>query len=249
MNNSEKMISVDLGRPKSRMILVSSAILLLAALILWKQQRYDDRILIAFNYFFNHKIYIQFFQFLSRYGMGIIALLFSLLIFLSLRNGGFEKDNAVFIFILFSFAIGGIAGDLIKEIVDRSRPVFNLAGAIAQTEVSDSPSFPSGHTVKSMALALPFVMMALNKYIITRVFKITVLSLAILVSFSRIALQKHYLSDVLSGISVALFFMLIAAWVVNRMLELRKFDNPKLMLLNKRLGFVFIVLAIFLILI
>lgn len=150
-------------------------------------------------------------------------------------------------FILLSFALGSIAGDLMKEIIGRARPVSELAGVIAQTDPSGSYSFPSGHATKSMGLALPFVIMALNNDVITKIFKVIILLLAALVCCSRIALQKHYLSDVLAGISVALFFILIAAWVTNYINKRRNLDELKLATLNKKLGFIFIGLAFLLI--
>jgi undecaprenyl-diphosphatase len=178
--------------------------------------------------------------------MGIISLSFSILIFFSLKNKNLTHNNTMFMFILFSFGIGSIAGDIMKEIVDRARPVVELAGVLSQTELSDTPSFPSGHTVKSMSLALPFLIMALNKDSINKVFKIIVLSFAMLVSISRIALQKHYLSDILAGIAVALFFMLVAVFIANLIYKRRNIDEMKILQMNKRLGFVFIGLAVLL---
>ena len=138
---------------------------------------------------------------------------------------------------------------LLKEIVDRARPVAELMGFLIQTEISDTPSFPSGHTVKSMSLALPFVIMALNKDPITKAFKIIVLSFAILVSISRIALQKHYLSDVIAGIAVALFFILVAIFIANRIYKRRNITEMKIAQFTKRFGFIFLGLAVLLCLI
>ena len=116
----------------------------------------------------------------------------------------------------------------------------------AQRLTPHSPSFPSGHATKSMGLALPFVIMALNKDPITKIFKILISLFAILVCYSRIALQKHFLSDVLAGIAIALFFVFTAVWVVNCFYKRRNMDDNKLSFMNKRLGFIFAVLAILL---
>ena len=70
------------------------------------------------------------------------------------------------------------------------------------------------------------------------------LLLAMLVCYSRIALQKHYLSDILAGVGTALFFLLIVVWVVNYFYRLQKMDEKKLYLMNKRLRFVFLGLAV-----
>ena len=150
---------------------------------------------------------------------------------------------------MFSFAFGSIAGDLLKEVIGRSRPVMELTGKIMLSDLSDTSSFPSGHATKSMGLALPFVIVASNKDTITKIFKIIVLLFATLVCYSRIALQKHFLSDVLAGIAIALFFVFVALWIVNFIYKRRSIDEKKLSDLNKRLGFIFTGLAILLYLI
>ena len=147
---------------------------------------------------------------------------------------------------MFSFAFGSIAGDLLKEVIGRSRPVMELTGKIMLSDLSDTSSFPSGHATKSMGLALPFVIVASNKDTITKIFKIIVLLFATLVCYSRIALQKHFLSDVLAGIAIALFFVFVALWIVNFIYKRRSIDEKKLSDLNKRLGFIFTGLAILL---
>lgn len=238
---------IVIPQAKATMIFISSIILFIVALILWKHQQFENNILIQCNYFFGKEIYLHFFQFISRYGTGIISMLFSVLIFLSFQKKQLEHNSTLFMFIILSFALSSIAGDLMKEIVGRARPVSELAGVLAQTEPSGTYSFPSGHAAKSMGLALPFVIMALNKDVITKISKFIALLLATLVCCSRIALQRHYLSDVLAGISVALFFIVIAIWIVNNINRRRNLDELKLAKLNKRLGFIFIGLAIFLI--
>ena len=150
---------------------------------------------------------------------------------------------------MFSFAFGSIAGDLLKEVIGRSRPVMELTGKIMLSDLSDTSSFPSGHATKSMGLALPFVIVASNKDTITKIFKIIVLLFATLVCYSRIALQKHFLSDVLAGIAIALFLVFVALWIVNFIYKRRSIDEKKLSDLNKRLGFIFTGLAILLYLI
>ena len=147
---------------------------------------------------------------------------------------------------MFSFAFGSIAGDLLKEVIGRSRPVMELTGKIMLSDLSDTSSFPSGHATKSMGLALPFVIVASNKDTITKIFKIIVLLFATLVCYSRIALQKHFLSDVSAGVAIALFFVFVSLWIVNFIYKRRNIDEKKLSDLNKRLGFIFTGLAILL---
>lgn len=246
MSNNEKLISIEMSHTKMITILASSLLIFIVAIILWKQQEIDYNILIKNNIIYENELYLQFFKYISHFGMGIISIMYSLLIFLSFKKEELKHNRALFLFIIFCFALGSIAGDLLKEIIDRARPAVELSGNIILTEVSDTSSFPSGHATKSMGLALPFVIMALNKDTTTKIFKILVFLFAILVCYSRIALQKHFLSDVLAGIAIALFFVFVAIWIVNNIYKRRNMDGQKLSVLNKKLGFIFIGLAILL---
>lgn len=246
MNDNEKLISIEMSHLKMITILASSSLLFIVAIILWKQQEIDYSIVIKNNIIYENELYLQFFKYISRFGMGIISIMYSLLIFLSFQKEELKHNSALFLYIIFCFALSSITGDLLQQIIDRTRPVVELSGRIKLTKLSDTPSFPSGHATKSMGLALPFVIMALNKDPITKIFKILVSLFAVLVCYSRIALQKHFLSDVLAGIAIALFFVFIAVWVVNSFYKRRNMDANKLSFMNKRLGFIFVGLAILL---
>jgi membrane-associated phospholipid phosphatase len=95
-----------------------------------------------------------------------------------------------------------------------------------------------------MTLALPFVLVAASKDFTTRLVKILSLTSAVLVCYSRIALQRHYLSDVLAGLGIALLFVVIGIWIANYFYERRKIGQAMLVTLSKRLGFVFFGLAV-----
>ena len=244
MNEDNESIIIELSPKKKIIILFSSLVLLLISIILWKQQNIDHNIVIAQNIIYNNLLYLKFFKFISHYGMGIISILYSLLIFLSYKKKELKQNKKLFLFIIFSFALGSIAGDLLKEIIDRARPVIELSGKIILKEVSDTSSFPSGHATKSMALALPFIILALNNNTTNKIFKFIIILLATLVCYSRIALQKHYLSDVLAGIAVALFFVFVTVWIANNTYKRRNMDENKLSVLNKKLGLIFLGLAV-----
>ena len=97
-----------------------------------------------------------------------------------------------------------------------------------------------------MALALPFVVMASNKNILNKIIKVIVLFIGLMVCYSRIALQKHYLSDVLGGIAIAMLFVIISIWIVNFAYQKMKLDSEKQKMMNKRLGFILIGFSILL---
>jgi len=244
MNISSGQIRIAISRNKSIVILISSVVFYLAAILLWNQQELDSAFVIKQNFIFSTQSYLQTAQFISKYGMGLISLSFAILLFKTQKDVKHRINQPIFFFILISFGLGSIAGDLLKEVVDRARPVIELSGQIIQTKVPGSPSFPSGHATKSMALALPFVLIASNTGTLIRLIKVITLLLAMLVCYSRIALQKHYLSDILAGAGTALFFLLITVWVVNYFYRLQKMDEKKLYLMNKRLRIIFLGLAV-----
>ena len=79
---------------------------------------------------------------------------------------------------------------LVKILIMRPRPFEILETAsIVSTNLS---SFPSGHSMAAFAL-LPFVSVMWEKY------SYAFWLMAILIAFSRIYLQVHYLSDIVAG--------------------------------------------------
>jgi membrane-associated phospholipid phosphatase len=244
-----KVISNYISTTKLIVIFVASAISFTAAAIIWQQKGLDNAIVIQHNFIYENTFLLTFFRFWSRYGMGLIALLYGLLVFLSFKYEELASSRPLFMFMLFAFAFASISGDLLKEVINRARPAVALAGQIANTVNSNSPAFPSGHATKSLALALPYLLAATGKDIKTRALKIIALISALLVSYSRIALQRHYISDILGALGVALFFIPIAYWFVNMFYRKNEVDQAKLDQMSKRLGVVFLLLAVVLCLI
>jgi membrane-associated phospholipid phosphatase len=117
---------------------------------------------------------------------------------------------------------------------------------VAIKQISETPAFPSGHAAKSMALTLPFVLLASRKGNIIIVAKVLLLLVAVLVCYSRIALQAHFLSDVIAGVGTALFFIPFAIWFTNKFYIRRKISEFNLSQLSKKLILIFIALTVIL---
>ena len=249
MNKVEKAISIEISQKKIATVLIFSALFFIISILLWIQKDIDNSVVIWSNYVYENESSLKFFKFISRFGMGIISLMYTILILLSFKNKELGHIKTLFLFVILTFAMSSVAGDLLKEVMGRSRPVVELSGKIMLKDISDTTSFPSGHATKSMGLALPFIIMALNKGTITKIFKVLIFLFAILVCYSRIALQKHFLSDVLAGMAIALFFVFVAIQVANYLYKRRNTDEIELSFLNKKLGFIFTGLAVLLCLI
>ena len=89
---------------------------------------------------------------------------------------------------------------LIKEIIQRERPISQLI------EISGY-SFPSGHATLSTTLAFSLYLILKDKVIYNKLLLIICIVFPILISFSRVYLCVHYLSDIIAGIALGLIWV------------------------------------------
>lgn len=102
-------------------------------------------------------------------------------------------------------AVGGSAASVyfLKHIFYRARPLTEAL------YLESSSSFPSGHATMAMAL-YGFIFWAVYKFDHHKIKKIFLIFLGILiplVGISRLYLGVHYLSDVLAGFAIGLFWL------------------------------------------
>ncbi|WP_310910070.1 phosphatase PAP2 family protein [Clostridium estertheticum] len=110
---------------------------------------------------------------------------------------------------LLALLLSTILGDLVKHVVKRIRPSANIPSVNLLIVKPLSYSFPSGHTTSSFAVA----------GVLARYFKeyaLEFLSLAFLISFSRLYLYVHYPTDVLAGIILGLICSGIIIYVFDK---------------------------------
>ena len=88
---------------------------------------------------------------------------------------------------------------LIKEIIQRERPISQLI------EISGY-SFPSGHATLSTTLAFSLYLILKDKVIYNKLLLIICIIFPLLISFSIVYLCVHYLSDIISGITLGLIW-------------------------------------------
>ncbi|KAL5012265.1 hypothetical protein ScPMuIL_010816 [Solemya velum] len=99
---------------------------------------------------------------------------------------------------------------LIKLVIRRNRPASNKQDMFATVSV-DQFSFPSGHTSRAVLLTLLFSLHVLDSPTTSAV---TVLW-AVCVSFSRVMLGRHHVTDVVCGIIVGVMEYIIVSsyWI------------------------------------
>jgi membrane-associated phospholipid phosphatase len=163
-----EFVSNNISKTKTISILGTLLVVLAAAVVLWLTQDLDSRIVIGHNFIYEKSLYLNTFQIVSRYGMAFIAVVFGILALLTYKFEELEPLRPLFLLIIFTFGLGSISGDVLKGILNRARPIGELAGQIASTAPAGSPAFPSGHATKSMTLALPFFLVAAGKDFATR---------------------------------------------------------------------------------
>lgn len=108
-----------------------------------------------------------------------------------------------------SLVLTTILGEgVIKHLIRRSRPFISIRERTLLISKPMTYSFPSGHSASSFAVAGIFIIMnnRLSVYITV---------LAALIAFSRLYLEVHYPTDVITGIILGLLCSIIVCKVFN----------------------------------
>lgn len=230
--------------PVKRFILIASLAVFALSLVLWMEQDFDRRFLLAHNPLRDDPAIVALSRAFTRFGMSSICLMLLACIAASSRIPALRETRAVLLVVVFSFAAATLAGELLKVLLGRARPIADLAGQLNAAVRHGSPSFPSGHASKSLALALPFVLIVPSISALVRFVKFALLLAASLVCYSRIVLGAHYLSDVLAGAALAIACVPVAMAAANRIYARGQITPEKLDSVVRRLTAVLCVLTL-----
>lgn len=165
-----------------------------ATILLWIQQHLRNPILTPF------------FQFITMLGnAGFIWILTALLLlaFPKTRKTGFLCSVSL----LGSLVINNL---LLKNLIGRIRPYEMIQNLSILVSAPGDPSFPSGHTASSFAMATVLFLCCPKKY------GVPALILAALISFSRLYLGVHYPTDVLFGLLSGILIGTITVYVFRK---------------------------------
>lgn len=128
------------------------------------------------------------------------------LIVIAILSAIFIKDKKIAISILTNLAIITILNLILKNIVERPRPVgYRL---IDETGYS----FPSGHSMVSSAfygLIIYFIWKNIKNKKLKYISCVLLGILIVLIGISRIYLGVHYASDVLGGFTISIAYLII----------------------------------------
>jgi undecaprenyl-diphosphatase len=204
--------------------LVAAGIALwIAAIFVWTQVGVDKWVLISHTNLRMNELVDGAGHLATRYGMSMIVLVYLVYLLFAFKSVGLRDAFRIYLLVILMFGIAGVAGDVLKEIVDRPRPFVEYAGESYALSPSGSPSFPSGHATKSVALALPFLLFITARDGWHKAVKVLLVILALAVCYSRVLLGAHYVSDVLAGIGMALVCVPLATLLTNKLL--RRMNN------------------------
>ena len=219
---SERDISgvkpLALSRQTISTIVVIAIVLWSSAFFLWMQVELDKWLLISHNGLRTNELVVSVAQVATKYGMSIIVLVYLLYLLFAFKYEKLRDAYRIYLLVFFMFGLAGIGGDILKEIVDRPRPFVEYAGEINALSNAETPAFPSGHATKSMALALPFLLLIAAKDDWHKGVKTLLAVIAFGVCYSRVLLGAHYVSDVLAGVGMALICFPLVTLLNNKIL-------------------------------
>lgn len=242
----DTLIAVRLSPFALRVIVTAAVTLAALSFLLWMESDFDRDFLLAHNPLRESPALVALCHAISRFGMSAVCLLVLACIAASYRFQAFAEVRPVLLVVVFSFAAAALIGTILKELLGRARPITELAGQLNAAVSHGSASFPSGHAAKSMALALPFVLIVPASSYAMRLVQLALLVTASLVCYSRIVLGAHYLSDVLAGAALALGCVPLAVSAANAIYARGKVDSEKLNSVVKRLSAVLFALMLWL---
>ena len=127
------------------------------------------------------------------------GLLWVLICFIMLLCKSWRKSG---VYLLITLSVGAIAQDVLKDLIQRPRPIMDPAMLLIP--MPTSYSFPSGHTLISFAAATTISAFFLRAGVIFFV-------VALLIGISRVYLGVHYVSDVIGGglLGIAISFIVL----------------------------------------
>lgn len=174
-------------------------------------QNFDSSIYNLMNFLRTNFMDI-FFRTITRFGDEEVLILIAILCLIFIKNRKIGSTIAI------NLASIGLINHVLKEIIQRPRPLIEL-----RMVEESSFSFPSGHAMAGMAF-YGLIMYYIYKYVKNKKVKsiiCTILSiLIILIGISRVYLGVHYVSDVLAGFLLSVVYLVLYITFILKILKI-----------------------------
>ena len=143
---------------------------------------------------------------ITNIGSAYSLIVITILLFCIIKNKKYP------IIITINLIASFIIGQILKFIIRRPRPIDTLIKGIGY-------SYPSGHSLVSMAyfgLIIYLIGIKINNKNIKNILIIFNTILIILISFSRIYLGVHYLTDIVGGMLLAAIYLIVFINIIKK---------------------------------
>ena len=169
---------------------------------------FEAKLIINLQNIFSSEFGISFFKLITYMGSFVgIGLLF-LIIFL--------KDKKLGLIYLLISVFSAIINYLIKSLINRPRPYVSYTEIKNYLQAMGS-SMPSSHSM-IMGIFLIFSVYVITKFInkntLSKLTKIIVGIITILVLISRMVLGQHYITDIIVGFLCGIFIATMSIWLL-----------------------------------
>jgi len=143
---------------------------------------------------------INFSEFISVLFDTVSMIIISIIIAVIFLWKHYKKESLLFIFIILASALVSL---ILKNLIERPRPINALV-----TETSYA--FPSGHSVTAVVFFGFLIYSAFKKSKSNALKMFTAIAsvfMILLIGFTRLYLNVHWLSDIIAGLAIGLFIL------------------------------------------
>ena len=154
--------------------------------------------------------------------------LYVLIIAFVIRRLGWRKGGIVVASAVLTVTCCSLFSHCIKELTERLRPLLDaymLENSLHVLETGGKYTFFSAHSANTFGLATStYIGLRMDKRTKYHAYAISMYAWATMVAISRVFVGKHYLGDVMVGISVGIVVGLFFAWLARKMVERQAID-------------------------